>query len=428
MKPLGRQILAELYGCGSELLDDVAELESRMVQAALDSGATVINTSFHRFSPFGVSGVVVIQESHLSIHTWPEHGFAAVDVFTCGDELNPSVACGSIAKALQAGRCETKELTRGRHEDLGGEAATATSPALLDSGQDPPSSYLRNIWFTEKEDDIALSLRHAGRVFRRQSQIQRVEVLNSYRYGKMLILDGAVAFSETDECVYHEMIVHPAVLTHGGVRRALIIGGGDGGACRELLRHSSVESITVLEIDPVVTEACRNHFPAMAGALDDPRVKLETCDGIAYLEARKADDLDLIVVDAGGTSGAGSPLYSQAFYQRAKTCLASEGILCAQTPRPTLDSDSFRSAFQNQRAAFGPGNVRCYLAFIPSFTTGLVSFSVASRATDLAAGSADPDRSRAFAAAHPLQYYTPAIHDASFVLPGFIEAMLSETH
>ena len=224
------------------------------------------------------------------------------------------------------------------------------------------------------------------------------------------------------------MIVHPTALTHPGVRRALIIGGGDGGACRELLRHSSVESVTVLEIDPAVTEACRDHFPEMTRALDDPRVTLETCNGIAYLEARKADDLDLIVVDAGTTSGTGSPLYSETFYRHAMECLSSDGILCAQTPRPTLDSDPFRSAFRNQRAAFGPGNVRCYLAFIPSFTTGLVSFSIASRATDLAAGSADPERSRAFAAAHPLRYYTPAIHDAAFVLPGFIEAMLSDTH
>jgi len=428
MQALGRQILAELYGCSAELLDDVTELESRLVRAALDAGATVINTSFHRFSPFGVSGVVVIQESHLSIHTWPEHGFAAVDIFTCGDEMDPSVACGSIVRALQADRCETQELTRGRPEDLARSPGKATEPPLPDRGPDPPSSYLRNIWFTEKDDDIALSLRHAGGVFRRQSQVQRVEVLNSYRYGKLLILDGAVAFSERDECVYHEMIVHPAALIHAGVRRALILGGGDGGACRELLKHPSVESITVVEIDPVVTEACRAHFPDMARALEDPRVTLETGDGTAYVASRSGENFDLIIVDAGGTSETGSPLSSESFYHQARECLATDGLLCAQTPRPTLDSESFRLAFRNQRAAFGPGSAHCYLAFIPSFTTGLVSFSFASRAAGLAAGHVDTDRARAFLESHPLQYYTADVHGAAFVLPGFIEGMLDETH
>ena len=395
-----------------------------MVRAALDAGATVINTSFHRFSPCGVSGVVVIQESHLAIHTWPEHGFAAIDVFTCGDDLDPQAACRSISAALDADRCDTRELSRG---DVGliQDGPGSDQPVQpTDRGPDTPSSYVRNIWFTERDEDIALSLRHAGALFRQESEVQRVEVLSSYRYGKILVLDGAVAFTEQDESVYHEMIVHPAVLTHGDVRKALVIGGGDGGACRELLRHTSVEAVTVVEIDPVVLEACRAHFPDVAGSLEDARVHVEVGDGVAYLASHE-DAFDLIIVDAGSSPGSAGPLSTETFYQGAKRSLASGGVLCAQTPRPTLDSDSFRSVFRNQRSAFGSEHVHCFLAFIPSFTTGLVSFSHASN--DVADPSRLPDlkRARSFVEEQNLRYYSQEIHASAFVLPRFIKAIVS---
>jgi spermidine synthase len=188
-----------------------------------------------------------------------------------------------------------------------------------------------------------------------------------------------------------------------------------------------VASITVVEIDPVVVSACRQHFPAMAAALDDPRVDLVIGDGLAHLASQKGQAYDLIIVDAGGTSGPGSPLITAAFYEGARKRLAEGGILCAQTPRPTLDSESFRHALFNQRAAFGAGSVSCYLAFIPSFTTGLVSFSLASETALRPRGSAESDRAQAFAVAHPLQYYTPDIHRSAFALPAFVQAMLSDT-
>jgi len=118
LNALGRHILAELYGCNSAILNDVAKVESVMVDAALEAGAEVREAVFHKFSPQGVSGVVVISESHLAIHTWPELSYAAVDVFTCGDRVDPWDACRCLAEKMQAAEYEATEFQRGNRNRL----------------------------------------------------------------------------------------------------------------------------------------------------------------------------------------------------------------------------------------------------------------------------------------------------------------------
>jgi S-adenosylmethionine decarboxylase len=113
MNALGRQILAEIHGCDSKVLNDITSVEEIMVQAALKAGAEVREVAFHKFSPQGVSGVVVISESHLAVHTWPEHGYAAVDVFTCGDSVNPWDACNYIVEQFRAQNFTASETLRG---------------------------------------------------------------------------------------------------------------------------------------------------------------------------------------------------------------------------------------------------------------------------------------------------------------------------
>ncbi|HOB34150.1 MAG: S-adenosylmethionine decarboxylase proenzyme [Firmicutes bacterium] len=112
-KSLGRHVLAEIYECDSEILNDIHQVEKIMVKAALEAGAEIREVAFHKFSPQGVSGVVVISESHLAIHTWPELGYAAVDVFTCGDSVDPWVSCNYIKQQFAAQRMEAKEVKRG---------------------------------------------------------------------------------------------------------------------------------------------------------------------------------------------------------------------------------------------------------------------------------------------------------------------------
>ena len=119
MKSLGRHLVAEFYGCDPKVLDDIEAIERHMMSSAYESGATVVNSTFHRFLPYGVSGVVVISESHLAIHTWPEYGYAAVDLFTCGDDVNPWKAFEYLKKALKAERVEVVEHLRGVYKKIG---------------------------------------------------------------------------------------------------------------------------------------------------------------------------------------------------------------------------------------------------------------------------------------------------------------------
>lgn len=116
MKTLGRHILAEIYGCDEEILDDKEYIEKTMVNSALKSGAEVREVAFHKFNPQGVSGVVIISESHLTIHTWPELGYAAVDVFTCGDTINPWDACNYLTEKFKAKNMTATEVKRGIFE------------------------------------------------------------------------------------------------------------------------------------------------------------------------------------------------------------------------------------------------------------------------------------------------------------------------
>lgn len=119
MKSLGRHIIAEFYDCDKEILDNIDAIEFYMKQGAYETGATIVNSSFHRFLPYGVSGVVVISESHLTIHTWPEYGYAAVDLFTCGDHVDPWKAFSYLKKAFKSQRAHVVEHLRGRYDEVG---------------------------------------------------------------------------------------------------------------------------------------------------------------------------------------------------------------------------------------------------------------------------------------------------------------------
>ena len=161
-------------------MNDVARIESSMVAAAEKAGATVINSTFHHFSPYGVSGVVVIQESHLAIHTWPEYGYAAVDLFTCGDSVDPWISFDHLKEAFGAGNYSALEMRRGSLALLERLDVDLASMRELNKKHTNPQKYTRNVWFTDKDDNQALSLRHTGEVFYdKTSQYQRTRVIDT---------------------------------------------------------------------------------------------------------------------------------------------------------------------------------------------------------------------------------------------------------
>ncbi|MDA0711108.1 MAG: polyamine aminopropyltransferase [bacterium] len=405
---LGRHVLVELHDCREDVLNNVADIELQMIAAAHAAGATVINTTFHHFAPMGVSGVVVIQESHLSIHTWPEQNFAAVDIFTCGLHVDPWRAVSYLKDAFRARRGDAQEIPRGTDAN----APPAPVPSPLSTA---PIEH--NLWFTERSENLALSLRHSGVVHQTHSAFQKIEILDTAAYGRLLVLDGQIMCSEKDEFVYHEMIAHVPALTHPGPEKVLVLGGGDGGAVRELARHRSIGHIDLVEYDPAVLQVSRTYLPSISACLSDSRVHIHLEEAVAFASFAPPESYDLILIDIPGLVALQSP----AFYESLYRALKPGGIAVAQIPPPGFFDLHFAKTLQAQQTAF-PG-VRPYFAFIPTYATGMLSFSFAGKGEICPLANFDFDRAAAFTARHALKYYTEEMHRACFVVPPFVKAL-----
>ncbi len=428
MKSLGRHILVEFHGCSAEILNDVPRIEQSMIDAAEKSGATIISSVFHHFSPFGVSGVIVIQESHLAIHTWPEYRYAAVDLFTCGDSVNPWVSYEHLKASFEAAHGSAVEINRGQLDLL--ERADIDLGDLRDEATQQLTSpkQSRSVWFTDKDENIALSIRHKGdRLFKEKSPYQLVEIYDTFKYGKMLTVDKMVMCSEKDETAYHEMIIHVPMLANAAkpVKKVLVIGGGDGGSVREILRHSSVEQVTMVEIDEAVVRASREFLPSLSSSLNDPKLDLIIGDGIEYVQKAAAESFDYIVVDSSDPVGPSTGLFSTAFYKDVYRCLSPHGMMVAQSESPRFNQKAFVQLSHCLQDIFGTDNIHTYLAFIQTYPTGMWSFTYGTKDGTHPAQSLDSDQASQFAAIHDLQYYNSEVHQAAFCLPTFIKNMLS---
>ncbi|HRZ41616.1 MAG TPA: polyamine aminopropyltransferase [Bacteroidales bacterium] len=426
MADLGRHILVEFTQCDPEVLNDVILIEQGMVNGAKEAGATVINSTFHHFSPFGVSGVVVIQESHLAIHTWPEYRYAAVDLFTCGDEVNPWISFDFLKDVLKSTSYGALEMRRGNLNllekiefDLGSMREEAKKHVN-------PGMYNRNVWFTDKDDNQALSLRHTGEIlFDRRTPYQHVRVLQTYAYGKMLAIDNMVMCTEKDECHYHEMITHPAIFTHGKVKHALVIGGGDGGTVREILKHKEVEQVTMVEIDEAVVDASKQLLPTISSAFGHPKLNLIIGDGIRYVKEAADHTFDLIIVDGSDPVGPAEGLFSMEFYQHCHRILKPDGILAGQTESPVFNDKAFSEINQLLKELFGDAHVHVITYSQPTYPTGTWSIMIA-RKDCRTPMDVDNDVIASFIEENPMGFYNTEMHYAGFALPNYVKKLLNE--
>ncbi|MEO1590327.1 MAG: polyamine aminopropyltransferase [Cyanobacteria bacterium J06632_22] len=427
MKSLGRHILVEFHGCSAEVLNDVPRIESSMVNAAKESGATIISSVFHHFSPFGVSGVVVIQESHLAIHTWPEYRYAAVDLFTCGDSVSPWVSYELLKEAFEAHHGSAVEINRGQLELL--EKTDIDLGELRDQATQKLNTpkYSRSVWFTDRDEDTALSIRHKGNsLFKEKSPYQLVEIFDTFKYGKMLTVDKMVMCTERDETAYHEMIIHVPMVINPQVKNVLVIGGGDGGSVREILRHETVESVTMVEIDEAVVRASKEFLPTLSTAFGHPKLNLIIDDGIRYLQDAAADSFDLIVIDSSDPVGPSEGLFSESFYRNVYRCLKPGGVMTAQSESPHFNRGAFVDLNRCLRRIFTPDAVFSYLAFIPTYPTGMWSFAYCTKAGQHPVNDLNEARAVKIAEAFDLQYYNSGIHRAAFCLPTFVANLLKD--
>ncbi len=424
---LGRHILVEFYESSTEILNDVSLIEQSMVQAAQEAESTVVNSTFHHFSPFGVSGVVVIEESHLAIHTWPEYGFASMDIFTCGDSVEPWVAFNYLKKAFQSEHASSMEMLRGQLNLLEKKEDFDLGALRDEKSQEIVGpKHKRNVWFTDRDENIALSLRHKGNtLFREKSPYQKVEVFDTYAYGRMLACDDMVMCTENDEYVYHEMIAHVPMLTHKQAKKALVIGGGDGGTVRELLKHDNMEEVVMVEIDETVVEASKAHLPGLSSALDDPRLHLIHDDGIKYVQQAPSETFDLVIVDSTDPVGPAKGLFTEDFYNDVYRILNEQGVMVTQSESPRFNVEVYKEIYQTFKRIFGKDSVFSYLLFIPTYPTGMWSFSYASKGDAHPWKSLNDREAQDFTDKHDLQYYNPEVHRAAFALPNFVKDMIA---
>lgn len=422
---LGNHILVEFMGCEPHIMNDVSGIERDMVGAAQKAGATVINSTFHHFSPYGVSGVVVIQESHLAIHTWPEYGYAAVDLFTCG-EMDAWISFDHLKECFGAKSYSAIEMKRGAKQLLTRNDFDISSMRQRADEWENPEFYTRNVWFTDKDENQALSLRYTGEVFYDvQSPYQRVRILESPKYGKLLTLDDMFMTTEKDEFHYHEMISHPAMFTHGSAKDILVIGGGDGGTVREILRHDSVEKVTMVEIDGEVIKACKEHLPSIASAFDHPKLNLIVGDGILHAKEAAKDSYDIIIVDGSDPVGPAEGLFSVEFYQNCFKALKPGGILIAQGESPKFNEFAFAELNATLRQIFGTENAAVSLFYVPTYPSGMWSFQYGMKGAVQPKTIEKAAEIDAFVEAKGLKYYNSDIHKASFALPNFVKTLLN---
>lgn len=275
-----------------------------------------------------------------------------------------------------------------------------------------------NLWFTEQQTkDMRISVRVKQILHREETPFQNLAVLDTDQFGRMLVLDNIIQTNIADEFVYHEMITHVALNTHAAPKKVLVIGGGDGGAVREIIKHQSVEKVVHCEIDGAVIEASRRFLPEISCALDDPRVEIIVDDGIKHVKENR-DTYDVIMVDSTDPIGPAVGLFSAAFYKDIFASLKDDGIFVAQTESPFFNRDFIPGLYQDIAGIFPVA--RLYLAVVPTYPGGLWSFTMGSKKYD----PLKVDISKI----PPLdtRYYSPAVHQACFVLPPFVKELLEQ--
>lgn len=426
MNSLGRHILVEFIGCNSDVLNDVAITEKGMIEAATEAGATVIQSSFHHFSPYGVSGVVVIQESHLAIHTWPEYGYAAVDLFTCGTSVDPWVSFDFLRKVFQAQNYSALETYRGSLSLLT-RADYQVKEAREEMKQKLGPNFQRSMWFTDKDQNQALSLRYTkDLLFHKKSPFQTVRVYDTEAYGKMLAIDNMIMCTERDEAHYHEMLVHPALHTHGSAKNILIIGGGDGGTAREVLRHTHVEKVTMVEIDEVVVEASKQFLPSIASQFENAKLDLKIGDGIDFVQKCKDAQYDVIIVDGSDPEGPAKGLFTADFWRHCHRCLKADGIVVTQGESPMFHTETFVELNQCLKGIFGQHQVFTSLFHATTYPSGMWSIQMGVKSKKHPVKDFSVEQAKTFTQSQNLKYYNPDLHSASFQNPTFVKKLLNE--
>ena len=274
-------------------------------------------------------------------------------------------------------------------------------------------------WFEETfQGRVRLALRVKRSIFHGRSQYQAIDIVDTEAYGRTLLLEDAYMTSVGDEFFYHELLVHPALTSAPSIKRVLVIGGGDGGTVREVLRHPEVEQVVMCELDEMVTAVCKEHLGEFKVPWGDPRLELRFGDGVAYLREYRGAPFDVILIDGTDPVGPAEGLIHASFYESCKRVLAPGGVIALQSEAPLLMQGDFVRIVKTLEGVFP--RVAPYFGPIAIYPSGSWSFTFASLGTDHLA----PIEARQQRIEPDSRYYNRDIHRAAFVQPNYVRQAL----
>ncbi|HBC55846.1 MAG TPA: polyamine aminopropyltransferase [Gammaproteobacteria bacterium] len=238
----------------------------------------------------------------------------------------------------------------------------------------------KTLWFEEKsvQTGWGVALHITKKLHEEQSSFQKIEVYQTTNFGNLLVLDGFIMLTERDNFQYHEMLVHPPLLCHPAAKRILIIGGGDCGSLKEVLKHKQVQTAIQVDIDERVTRVCEDYFPDLVTSNDDQRATLLFADGIDYLAKVPANSFDVIIVDSTDPVGPGMVLYATEFYQSCFQALGDSGLLVVQSESPLLHADLIEKIRANMTTA-GFSQLNSYHFPVSTYPSGWWSATMAGK-------------------------------------------------
>ncbi len=280
---------------------------------------------------------------------------------------------------------------------------------------------LDSTWYTEQwsGQGSAISLKIRDKVHDERSPYQRIEIYETETFGTLMTLDGLVMVTDRDNFIYHEMMSHPALFTHPRPRRVLIIGGGDCGTLREVLKHPSVELAEQVELDERVTRVSERYFPELCASNGDPRAQLRFDDGIRWVARAQAGSYDVIIVDSTDPVGPAAGLFSEEFYRNCFRALGDRGILAGQSESPLFHPQLIRSMHQALRTA---GFLDTAVLSFPQCTypSGWWSATLACKDASLSGFRQEAVAEKTF----PTRYYNLGVHTAAMATPEFLYELL----
>ena len=278
-------------------------------------------------------------------------------------------------------------------------------------------------WFSEKQTkDVKFSIRVDRQLYSGYSDFQRIDVFESPEFGRFLTLDGYMMLTEKDEFIYHEMITHIPMAVHPDPKKILVIGAGDGGVVRELVRYPEVERIDLVEIDEMAVEISKKYLPTTAGQLENERVHIYYEDGLKFIR-RCRDEYDLIIVDSTDPFGPGEGLFTREFYGNCYKALKSDGIMVNQHESPFYSEDAIACQRAHKRIVESFPISRVYQAHIPTYPSGHWLFGFASKKYHPLRNLREQEWN---ARGLKTRYYTTMLHKGAFYLPAYVEEMLKD--